>query len=645
MAATAGTYVWPLDAPTHITGTFGEYRDNHLHNGIDFSALGQRGRPVKAVASGQVDEIFYKPETYGLTVIIRHNDGRRSWYAHLDAVAGSIKNELTEIIRPGVSISPVTEIKIEKGETIGSTGDTGRGPVHLHFTLEDSKGNFINPVGYFNPPLPFNPQPRLGKVYLYPLDGNSWVNGKARPVNVEDNEVILWGNLGIEIETWNFHPGTTNRTLPRKIVLEVDGEPVNRLVFDTLPVSTYEKPVTTVYNRELSNLSPTRYFLDLTPRGDNPAGGIKFDKRGDSGNLRFLIYPDKDNEPLIEEITYRVKEPYTSGDLPGGERFRKKMQGDKTDWSRQDYSTFLPGEAGDTAFKFDYRWQGGRLKFELELEIPRPGWPLVKILKEDEVIHSLEPVQVEPGRFLGWWSPGIEKEGWHILEVILDEDPVEKDRVFLQSFRTGLAQVAVDSTGRYSIFTSGEGLKYEGPINFKTVKNYPSPRAGLEVVEPPRLLTPRRVQSIVPMIIETTMNREITSPDNIMFYSWNPTAEKWEIIPEQSRLTARHRSAEIYSFKKVALLRDTRFPRIAGANVGPRGKLHIKFRDNQSGITAEGVKIETKTGETVNFFWDPHDKKAMITPGQFSELPGGSKFRVEVTNRAGLKTTGEVSVP
>ncbi len=554
--AEAGSYSWPLDEPTHLTGTFGEYRDSHLHNGIDFSVLGQRGRPVMAVASGEIDEIFYKPQTYGLTVIISHDDGRRSWYAHLDSVAGFIKNNLEKLPRPGVTINPDSAVRVEEGEVIGQVGDTGRGPVHLHFTLEDEYGNFINPLGHFNPPLPFNPRPRLGKVYLYPLDGKSWVNGRARPVALEEDKVTLRGNVGVEIQTWNSHPGTANRTLPWKVVLEVDGQPVKQLTFDSIPISLYEKPVTTVFNREFSNLSPTRYYLDLTPEAENPGEGIEFNSPGDTGTLKFSIYPSVDGSPLEREFTYRV-EQLRAAAVRADELSIAPIE-TAAAGGREDFSEFLSQQERDTGASFDYRWLEGRVELELQLPRPRGGQPVVEILHEEEKVGLKELLPVEPGRFKGWWVPEDHGEGWHELQVVMGNDLVAESRLYLQMLQFGRQRVVVDSSGRYSVYTSGEGLNYEGPVNFEEIENYSHPREGLEIVESPRILYPRRVQATSPMMFEVTMVREVDSPENVMLFGWNPTAGRWEILPEQSSLTARHRSAEIYSFKKIALLRDNR---------------------------------------------------------------------------------------
>ena len=94
------------------------------HGGIDFAA--PLGTPVKGVLPGRVMRAGPAGH-YGNLVEIRHSDGRRTRYAHLD----QIKVEVGQWI--------------EKGRTVGTVGQTGRatGP-HLHFELRDGERS-VNP--------------------------------------------------------------------------------------------------------------------------------------------------------------------------------------------------------------------------------------------------------------------------------------------------------------------------------------------------------------------------------------------------------------------------------------------------------------------------------------------------------------------
>ncbi|MFE9016251.1 transglycosylase family protein [Streptomyces cyaneofuscatus] len=100
------------------------------HTGVDFPV--PTGTSVKAVASGRVVSSGWAG-AYGYEVVIRHEDGRYSQYAHLSALH----------VREGQSVSG--------GQRIARSGSTGNstGP-HLHFEvrLGPGYGSDIDPLAY-----------------------------------------------------------------------------------------------------------------------------------------------------------------------------------------------------------------------------------------------------------------------------------------------------------------------------------------------------------------------------------------------------------------------------------------------------------------------------------------------------------------
>ncbi|MBW2277742.1 MAG: M23 family metallopeptidase, partial [Deltaproteobacteria bacterium] len=119
---------WPLDG--EVSSGFGE-RGGKPHDGIDIPA--SRGAPVKAAADGVVlysgDEI----KGYGNLVIIRHEGGVITVYAHGD------KNLVSE------------GDEIEKGQQVALVGDSGTASTtHLHFEVRvDEQPR--DPLGYLIP--------------------------------------------------------------------------------------------------------------------------------------------------------------------------------------------------------------------------------------------------------------------------------------------------------------------------------------------------------------------------------------------------------------------------------------------------------------------------------------------------------------
>ena len=102
-----------------ITGT------SDFHSGLDIA--GERGQPVYATAAGTVREVGYQG-AYGNLIVIDHGFGLETRYGHLQRF----------LVRPGA--------KVERGDTIGLIGGTGRTTgYHLHYEVV-ANGRLINPL-------------------------------------------------------------------------------------------------------------------------------------------------------------------------------------------------------------------------------------------------------------------------------------------------------------------------------------------------------------------------------------------------------------------------------------------------------------------------------------------------------------------
>ena len=97
------------------------------HNGHDWAV--NTGTKVRAAAEGVV-ELAYFSKSYGYNILINHNNGFKTRYAHLSEVKVS-KGE-----------------KVEQSQVIALSGSTGfsTGP-HLHFEVVKD-GKRVNPIEY-----------------------------------------------------------------------------------------------------------------------------------------------------------------------------------------------------------------------------------------------------------------------------------------------------------------------------------------------------------------------------------------------------------------------------------------------------------------------------------------------------------------
>ena len=108
-----GRFIWPVRGK--ITQEFG-IRGTVKHDGIDISA--SRGTPIRASGSGKVLYSGNEIRKYGNIIIIKHEQGFITVYAHNDV------NNVAE------------GMKVERGQIIGRVGSTGRASgSHLHFEI------------------------------------------------------------------------------------------------------------------------------------------------------------------------------------------------------------------------------------------------------------------------------------------------------------------------------------------------------------------------------------------------------------------------------------------------------------------------------------------------------------------------------
>ena len=123
---------WPVPGYSRISSGYG-YRQHPIlniqefHTGIDIPA--PQGTPATAIDNGTV--IFSGVKgSYGNTLMIQHDDGKVSLYAHNSALLASVGQ------------------RVQKGQVVTKIGSTGMstGP-HLHFEIRIN-GKHTNPTAY-----------------------------------------------------------------------------------------------------------------------------------------------------------------------------------------------------------------------------------------------------------------------------------------------------------------------------------------------------------------------------------------------------------------------------------------------------------------------------------------------------------------
>ncbi|NET32403.1 MAG: M23 family metallopeptidase [Cyanothece sp. SIO1E1] len=122
----------PLKIGAQVSSEFGLRRNPfgggyEFHNGIDLK--GAYGTPIYATGTGKVERAEFS-RGYGYHVVVDHDYGYRTLYAHMSEMAVADGDQ------------------IQRGQLIGYIGSTGRssGP-HLHYSIYH-QGSTVDPKGY-----------------------------------------------------------------------------------------------------------------------------------------------------------------------------------------------------------------------------------------------------------------------------------------------------------------------------------------------------------------------------------------------------------------------------------------------------------------------------------------------------------------
>ena len=132
---TGASWAWPTNSPYIITSPYA-YRWGTLHDGTDISGTGY-GSPIYAALDGVVINAGhggYAGSSAGINVIIQHDNGYYTLYAHMSSVSVSVGQ------------------RVSRRQRIGAMGQTGVATgTHLHFAvwvggIPYRGGKSINPM-------------------------------------------------------------------------------------------------------------------------------------------------------------------------------------------------------------------------------------------------------------------------------------------------------------------------------------------------------------------------------------------------------------------------------------------------------------------------------------------------------------------
>ena len=94
-------YLFPINnnSQNFLSGNLGELRGDHFHMGIDIKTFGKINLPVIASENGFIERLRVSGTGYGKAIYIKHEDGNKTVYAHLNKFNDKFERYITDKLR------------------------------------------------------------------------------------------------------------------------------------------------------------------------------------------------------------------------------------------------------------------------------------------------------------------------------------------------------------------------------------------------------------------------------------------------------------------------------------------------------------------------------------------------------------------
>lgn len=271
---------WPLEVPGALLSSFGEYRYDHLHAGIDISTGGGTGHKVLAADAGEVFRLKVEWRGYGRALYLRHAGGRVTVYGHLERYEDRVLG--LERLVAGRQAAAGTRYpgdiylerprRVARGQVVAYSGESGVGLPHLHFEVRDRGDAPVDPFqAGLTRPKDRRP-PLLESLIVTAASGAAFLDGEAREriyplkpgegrVRTTDLPVRVSGPF-LAALTASDPAGATGRAGVAGIEARLDGQIVYRLALQSFRFAQYPQ-AGLVFDHRYSRLGPAAFTYRL----------------------------------------------------------------------------------------------------------------------------------------------------------------------------------------------------------------------------------------------------------------------------------------------------------------------------------------------------------------------------------------------
>ena len=231
----------------YLSGNLGELRSDHFHMGLDIKTYGRINVPVYASDDGYIERVRVSGTGYGKALYLKHNNGFKSVYAHLNRFNKEIEKYVTDYQYRNekfiVNLYPGKKFYFKKGEIIGYSGNTGSsGGPHLHYEIRDREENVMNPLNFSFKEIEDNIKPTIKSVSLKTLSFDSRINGMYGLLDIPiqgGNKINLnlEGDIGISVSAFDMLDGYLHKVGISRFQLFLDNKLLVDNKIDTLSYS------------------------------------------------------------------------------------------------------------------------------------------------------------------------------------------------------------------------------------------------------------------------------------------------------------------------------------------------------------------------------------------------------------------------
>jgi hypothetical protein len=365
--AGAGELLWPVNAPPAVSSNFCEYREGHLHAGLDIRTAGADGMPCLASGDGYVSRLRASSNGYGKALYVQLDSGQTLVYAHLAEFRPDLEKALLEeqIRRGSFKVSvryPRDRFRVSRGEVIAWSGSTGGVPPHLHFEIRDRGENPLNPFAHgFDATdaeapvferiqfLPFSAATRIGGI-CWPVEPRIERVGPRRYALADT--LRFAGRVGVTVDVFDRLNGSSGRLAPYRIRMAVEDSTLAEIVLDRFSFS-HAGDVAFLYDM-LRVRSEKSYFFQLF---ENPGESMWNRRFVGGGTLGRESVRAATGRKITNGVLFEGR--VVAGDIAGNQsilefRFYLEDPNRRSDPETTGGIAYVPSETGDLYIRNDF---------------------------------------------------------------------------------------------------------------------------------------------------------------------------------------------------------------------------------------------------------------------------------------------------